>query len=156
MIRDHVNHQYPKDRYSFALDEKYYLFTRILHGWFSECALRLFHHITVSPNNRDTCWAYVRNQRDWTGAKHDHTESATINAVYYVSVPDPGSGQLRFFTPDGNKILYEHWPRPNEMLIFPGSFIHEPQITLSGDQYRVSVNMEILCQENEIEIWDRI
>ena len=84
----------------------------------------------------------VFNDTNW----HNHKQSATINSVIYLQVKDKG---IRF--KHENKQIYIQ-PDDGDMLIFPSFLEHQPDV--STDDKRISLNLELRCNENEKEIFD--
>lgn len=100
----------------------------------------------LSEKNSNTCWAYMTNKDHYIGGIHDHMRSSTINGVYYLNVPkteDEKEGIITFFD-DNDKELFWYKPRNNDLIIMPNFLKHEPK-PISTEEYRVSINMEILC-----------
>ena len=93
-------------------------------------------------------WALCTNKDNWKSIVHNHIETSTINAVYYLNIP-----QLNYKNVGDIKLLhnnkwYNYTPSENELLIFPNYLTHDTEYNKTDD-FRVSINMEIKCN-NEI------
>jgi hypothetical protein len=97
--------------------------------------------IKILPKNSTRCWLYVTNKDNQLYAIHDHAYTAIVNAVYYINVP---KGDLVLFNSDEKEIA-RFTPKRNDLVIFPGTMLHAPEV-IDGDESRVSVNMEIICE----------
>ena len=77
---------------------------------------------------------------------HNHIKSSTINGVLYLkTVKNKGIE----FENNGDKTYVE--PIDFDLVIFPNFLNHRP--LLSKDKTRISLNMEIRCNENVNEIF---
>ena len=93
-------------------------------------------------------WALCTNKDNWKSVVHDHIETSTINAVYYLNIPQidyKNVGDIKLLH---NDIWYNYTPSENELLIFPNYLTHDTEYNKTDD-FRVSINMEIKCN-NEI------
>jgi hypothetical protein len=93
-------------------------------------------------------WALCTNKDNWKSVVHNHIETSTINAVYYLNIP-----QLNYKNVGDIKLLhnnkwYNYTPSENELIIFPNYLTHDTEFNKTDD-FRVSINMEIKCN-NEI------
>ena len=93
-------------------------------------------------------WALCTNKDNWKSVVHNHIETSTINAVYYLNIP-----QLNYKNVGDIKLLhnnkwYNYTPSENELIIFPNYLTHDTEYNKTDD-FRVSINMEIKCN-NEI------
>lgn len=104
---------------------------------------------TVHPNNSEMCWAYLSDKLNFAEVWHNHTETSTINGVYYLNIPNKTSIDFEY---DGKYLNYE--PSEFELIIFPNDMNHKPN-RCSGDGYRISINMEIICYESVDEIFSK-
>ena len=119
-----------------------------LYDTFIEACEHIFGKLTISSNNRRNCWVCV-SDRYTNQSVHNHKDSAVINGVYYFSVPDIKSGKLRFYD-EANLLLNEFQPTPNTLILFPNYLHHQPS-NCDSDEYRISINMELLCEE---KVWN--
>ena len=94
-------------------------------------------------------WALCTNKDNWKSVIHNHIETSTINAVYYLNIP-----QIDYKNVGDIKLLHENkWynytPSENELIIFPNYLTHDTEYNKTDD-FRVSINMEIKCN-NDID-----
>ena len=94
-------------------------------------------------------WALCTNKDNWKSVIHNHVNTSTINAVYYLNIP-----QVNFKNVGDIKLLHENkWynytPSENELIIFPNYLTHDTEYNKTDD-FRVSINMEIKCN-NDID-----
>ena len=109
-------------------------------------AQKILGPFNLSEKNITTCWAYMTNKDHYMGGIHNHVRSSTINGVYYLNVPhteDEKEGIITFFD-DNDKELFWYKPRKGDLVIMPNFMKHEPK-PISTEEYRVAINMEILC-----------
>ena len=94
-------------------------------------------------------WALCTNKDNWKSIIHNHIETSTINAVYYLNIPQidyKNVGDIKLLH---NDIWYNYTPSENELLIFPNYLTHDTEYNKTED-FRVSINMEIKCN-NDID-----
>jgi hypothetical protein len=144
IVKDHKNHIYINEAHNFKLNNKYKDFNDELYNKFLFFCESLFGKIELLENNKKDCWAYVQNKNDFKTTIHDHLKTSIINGVYYLSVPNKNSGNIDFFDDELN-IIYSHFPKENELLVFPAYLKHRPNQSKS-DKYRIAINMEIICK----------
>ena len=77
---------------------------------------------------------------------HNHNQSSTISGVLYLKTV---KGKGIEFESNGNKSYVE--PKDLDLVIFPNFLNHRP--LLSKKKTRISLNMEIRCNENVNEIF---
>ena len=143
IVKDHKNRKNYRDFgvYNFKLDDNYKNFSDYIYSEFLTYSKTLYKEIKLLSENKKDCWAYVCNKYESVPVIHNHLRTAIINSVYYLTVPDKQSGSIDFFDDDLN-IIYSHYPKEEELLIFPGYLNHRPNIS-NSDEYRISINMEI-------------
>jgi hypothetical protein len=130
-------------------------FFKKLYSKFFESALNFFGELKIHQNNSSMCWSYSSNNVDHgMGLIHNHIDTSTINSVYYLNVPDSATeenGSIQFFL-DDNTFSY----RPNnfDIVLFPNYLDHKINF-LDDPEYRISINMEIICEENPYELFRR-
>lgn len=116
-----------------------------LYKIFIDCAKKILKPFTIKDKNFKV-WCYmtdsIYNETGW----HNHKNSATINSVIYLKIKDKGISFKK-----NNKQIYLK-PNNGDMLIFPGSLDHKPKP--STDDKRISINLELICNENEREIFN--
>jgi len=144
IVKDHKNYIYLQDIYNFKLDEKYKEFSEELYNKFLSFCESLFGKLELLPTNKKDCWAYVSNKDTKDCIVHNHFRTSVLNGVYYLTIPDNNSGSLDFFDDDMN-IIYTHYPKENELLLFSPYLMHKPNIN-NSDKYRIAINMEIICK----------
>ena len=92
-------------------------------------------------------WALCTNKDNWKSVIHNHIETSTINAVYYLNIPQidyKNVGDIKLLH---NDIWYNYTPSENELLIFPNYLTHDTEYNKTDD-FRVSINMEIKCNND--------
>lgn len=117
-----------------------------LYDSFMVKAQRVLGPFNLSEKNIETCWAYVTNKDHYMGGIHHHLRSSTINGVYYLNVPktdDEREGVITFYD-DHDKELFWYKPRNGDLVIMPNFLKHQPK-PISTEEYRIAINMEILC-----------
>lgn len=144
IIEDHKNYVYPNGIYNFKLDDKYKEFNEDLYNKFLLFCESLFGKLELLEQNQKNCWAYVSNKDSIECIVHDHLRTAILNGVYYLTIPDNTTGSLDFFDNEMN-IIYTHFPKEGELLLFPPYLLHKPNIS-NSDKYRIAINMEIICK----------
>ena len=111
-------------------------------------AQELFGPFTLADDNRRQPWAYVTNLAHYLGGIHEHRQTSTINAVYYLWVPETQQhrhGAICFYNDD----LVETYclkPSTGDLVVFPNYLLHQPLDCPTVD-YRVSINLEIKTKE---------
>ena len=127
---------------NFKVQTKY---INILYKIFIDCAKKILKPFTIKNKNFKV-WCYmtdsVYNENGW----HNHKKSATINSVIYLQIQDKGIS----FKQDNEQIYLK--PDNGDMLIFPASLDHNPEP--STKDKRIRLNLELLCNENEKEIFN--
>jgi len=140
---------------SFLIDEDYRDFFKSLYSKFFEFSKTIFGDFTAS-NNNESCWSYASNKfNHGAGILHNHLNTSTINSVYYLNVPQTASisnGSISFVL-NGNKFTYK--PENGDLLIFPDYLDHQINF-LDDEEYRVSINMEIKCEESSEELFSKV
>jgi len=140
---------------SFLIDEDYRNFFKNLYNKFFEFSKTFFGDFTTS-NNSEMCWSYASNQFDHgPGLLHNHINTSTINSVYYLNVPQSttiSEGSISFVLDDQQ---FSYRPKNGDLLIFPNYLDHKINF-LNDEEYRVSINMEIKCEETAEELFSRV
>lgn len=129
---------------SFKLDKKYNFINTIYEKFLQE-STKLFGDLVLDPTNIKDGWAYINNKDFYKNGIHNHLRTSMINSVYYLNVPDETTGCINFFDNDYN-IIYTHYPKEKELIIFPNYLLHEPCQSMTED-YRIAINLEIRCQD---------
>ena len=94
------------------------------------------------------CLYNDKDYRQGNGIWHNHTKTSTINGVLYLKTIK-GCG-IRYI---GKSIQYFE-PEDFDLLIFPNYTLHCP--VFDGNQTRVSINLELNCNESSINIFGSV
>lgn len=127
-------------------------FVQLYYKFYSLC--ESYFSFTKAKDNIDKVWSYSSNYEDYASIFHDHKNSCTITAVYYLNNPDKNSGDIEFLDNDRNVLTYH--PNNFDLLIFPDYAVHKPNRTMSRDEWRISINMEIKSEEDSKEIFSSL
>tara|TARA_R110000803_G_scaffold62296_1_gene122589 strand:- start:115 stop:600 length:486 start_codon:yes stop_codon:yes gene_type:complete len=131
-----------KDGLNFNLKTKY---ISNLYNIFIESAKKILKPFTLK--NKDLkVWCYITDNTFNDTCWHNHKKSSTINCVIYLQIKKEG---INFKIK--NKEIYIE-PNNGDMLIFPSSLEHLP--TPSTEDKRITLNLELNCNENEKEIFN--
>lgn len=103
---------------------------------------------TLSPKNRNYCWANVYNKTNYRTNMHHHLRTSTVNSVFYLKIPEPGAGGLAIFNENVNDIFL---PEEMDLVIMPSWLPHKP-LPHNSDENRIAINMEFTCNENIKEV----
>lgn len=128
--------------YNFQLSDDYDAFTKYLYKEFYDASCKIFGEVVLNDLNHLKCFPYVTNNIDYEGAIHNHKKTSVINGVFYLKVPCQDSGELNFYDNHKN-LIYSHYPKENELLIFPSYLNHYPQRS-NSDIYRIAINIEFV------------
>ena len=129
--------------YNFEVFTKY---NDYLYDLFIKKSRKLLNNFTIKGNDLKV-WCYFtglgNHAKDiW----HNHTRTSNINSVIYLkTIKNYG---IEF---EMHKEAWYVEPRNFDMLIFPGFLNHLP--TTSNSQERVSLNLELKCNEKEKDIF---
>ena len=137
--------------YNYPILEDYNYFFENLYKSYYDFCLSHFNFTVNQSRNRSTCWAYVSDKVNFYEVWHNHLNTSTINGVYYLSIPNNNSSID--FSLNEKKLSYH--PKENELIIFPNYLDHSPN-RCYGDGYRIAINMEIICNENSDELFNRL
>lgn len=103
--------------------------------------------LLVSKSNKNTCWCYRSNKKDFVESWHDHAKTATINSVYYFDI---GGGGSISFVKNYKKFTYS--PDKNELLIFPGNLMHKPDRPRTRKN-RYTINLELQTVQSSLYLF---
>ena len=93
----------------------------------------------VSPNlNRIEPFIYISTKEEYRSVWHNHVDSATISATFYLETNDKGGGLEFAFNNPQDPIIY---PKKNKLYLFPSWMYHRP-LPPEDDKIRICVNME--------------
>ena len=88
---------------------------------------------------------YVQNNEQYNSVWHNHANTSSINAVYYIDPPSK-SGGLQFSLA-GKEFTIQ--PEKNKLYIFPYWMDHRP-LPQEDKEWRISVNIEYMCLQRPI------
>jgi hypothetical protein len=114
-----------------------------LYNYTIECIETVFGKLMLAPKNRSWCWANVYNKDSFRTNMHDHKGTCSINAIYYLKMPNGianNEGGLSLVQDE--KLYGTFQPDEGDLIIMPSYVPHEPQYHSSTD-YRIAINMEI-------------
>tara|TARA_R110001632_G_scaffold123844_1_gene236564 strand:- start:422 stop:931 length:510 start_codon:yes stop_codon:yes gene_type:complete len=144
LIKDILNskHKDTGSGYNFRLFTKY---KDYLYNLFIKESKKILNPFTFKDKNFKV-WCYFSGPADHRTLWHSHTKTANINCVIYLqTIKDYG---VEF------ELYQQAWyvePKNFDMLIFPGFLSHRPMP--SSTQQRISLNLELRCEENEKDIF---
>ena len=102
--------------------------------------------VSENPHRGLGC-AYVSyGKKRYDSYWHNHCNSATINGVYYVKVPD-SNGVLGLLWDDGEERKLK--PLEKNLYLMPGWLSHKPY-PCDNEDPRISINMEFLSETRAI------
>ena len=127
---------------NFKVQTKY---IDILYKIFIDCAKKILKPFTIKDKNFKV-WCYMTDSEYNKNGWHNHKKSATINSVIYLQIQDKGIS----FKHNNEQIYLK--PSNGDMLIFPAFLEHNPEP--SDKDKRISINLELICNENEKEIFN--
>ena len=92
-------------------------------------------------------WIYCQNDEHFNCVWHNHANTSTINAVFYIDPPQAleGGGIQHLF--EGENCITN--PENNKIYMFPYWMDHRPMPQLS-EEWRVCVNLEYFCKERPV------
>lgn len=141
---------------SFKIDYDPTSFFENLYSNFLNSTVNFFGELKLKKNNSNICWSYSSNNIDHgPGMIHNHIKTSTINSVYYLNIPKSATiknGSIQFFL---NQKTFSYLPKDFDLIIFPNYLDHKINY-LNDPEYRISINMEILCLENSIDLFGRV
>jgi len=124
-------------------------FNKIMYKKFLDASKKLLNKFTLHKDNTYKAWVYCTNKNDYHEVWHDHKSTCSINSVYYLSIPNEEECQLKL---EHNKNRFDFFPKENDFIIFPSYLKHAPKKP-STDEYRISINFELLCNEKTEDIF---
>lgn len=102
--------------------------------------------LTLLENNSKICWANLSDSNYYLANIHNHTNTSTINGVYYFNMPKDCGGELDFFDEKKN-LIQTIQPKQSQLIIFP-SYLNHKNRYCNSDRFRISINLEINCKES--------
>ena len=170
-IRDHIISEASKNKYkasyNFSLSTE---FDSYLYDIFIKKCESLFDFTLLDQEFKLWC---LYNDKSFLGGHntwHNHIKSSTINGVLYLKTVegcglkyceefetnqfDVYSKFFALYEIDRNIQYIE--PKDFDLFIFPNYMMHAPVVTADKikDEMRVSINLEIKCIENSINIFN--
>lgn len=146
--KDHANYH---GGYTFEIDDPYHDFAE-LYNQYLKIAETIIGPFKPSVKQKHWCWANVYNGDKNNTNMHDHRPTSTINAVFYLNVPDDmqeSEGALEIYN-DGK--IDKFFPENCDLIIMPSWMPHRPT-DHSSSQYRIAINMEISTIEKVDELY---
>jgi hypothetical protein len=138
--------------YDFALYKDYNnFFNNYYDKIFNDC--RKIFNFTPSENNIKVCLSYLSDKLNYAEQWHNHIKTGTITIIYYLNIPK-NKTSINFLC-EKNERLFTYRPVTDEALILPSYLYHKPN-RCYYDGYRVSINVDILCEETSKELFSRI
>ena len=118
-------------------------FNKKMYLKFLKVCKQILQPFTLHKNNNTKSFVYCINKFDYNHVWHNHSKTCTINSVYYLKVPKTKGNQLEM---ECNGTRFDFFPKENDFIIFPRYINHAPKKPES-DEYRISINFELLCNE---------
>lgn len=136
--------------YTFEIGDPYNDFAE-LYNTFVHISKQIFGNFKFSVRQKNWCWANVYNCVENKTNMHNHANTATINAVFYLNVPNlpDGEGGLGINNDEKTEVFY---PDSGDLIIMPAWMEHEPY-DHSSQEYRIAINMEITTVESVEELY---
>lgn len=132
--------------FNFLIDRDHDNFFRNLYQQFVRSSFAVYGDIKLLPTNSANVWSYTSSKGDHAPEFfHNHIHSATINGVYYLNIPMSAtaeSGSISFQLRDK---VFSYRPNNFDLILFPSYLDHKINY-LDDEEYRISINMEILCE----------
>jgi len=127
-------------------------FIKKLYEKFILTSKKTLNTFSIHENNSEQAWTYCTNQDDIHHVWHNHINTSTINSVYYLQVPNCGGGQLEI---QYKNKRFDFHPKEYDFIIFPDFLDHAPRRPYCKE-YRISINLELLCNEDSEKIFSNI
>jgi hypothetical protein len=128
--------------YNFEIKNDHKSFFNKLHKKFYDLCRKNF-IFTPTKKSSNKCWAYVSDKNNFKEVWHNHLNTSTINAVYYLNIPKNDNVTIDF---ELNGKFFTYKINNYDLIIFPNYLNHKPNRCYK-DGYRISINMEIICNE---------
>lgn len=129
------------------LDDRNNFFKKLYSKFYNLSKKRF--KFTKHESSKETCWAYASNNTVFYEYWHNHIKTSTINSVYYLAIPKNDNVTISFRL-DGNILDYKI--NSYDLLIFPDFLDHKPNRCFKPG-HRISINMEITCNETSQQIF---
>jgi hypothetical protein len=118
---------------------------------FVDLSKQIFGNFKFSVRQKNWCWANVYNCKENKTNMHDHSNTSTINGVFYLDVPllPEGEGGLEI---DNDGKIETFYPETGDLIIMPSWMEHRP-CDHSSKEFRIAINMEITTVESIEELY---
>lgn len=129
--------------YTFQVIDQHEDFKK-LYNYFTEVVTSVFGSFDIAAKHKSWCWANVYNRDNFKTNLHNHVRTSSINAIYYLKLPQGIQAHEGGLIITNNKMTEPllFMPEAGDLLIMPSYVYHEPQMHSSLD-YRIAINMEI-------------
>ena len=137
--------------YTFEIGDPYDDFAE-LYNQYLKITEETLGPFKLSVKQKHWCWANVYNGEKNNTNMHNHQPTSTINAVFYLNVPNDmqeSEGALEIYN-DGT--IDKFFPENFDLIIMPSWMPHQPT-NHSSNEYRIAVNMEISTIESVDELY---
>ena len=126
--------------YNVRLDPHKFPLIKEIYAYFFKMCVNNFDNVIVDQRNREIAWTYVQNKETSSNVWHNHKRTTTINAVWYPKIPDP-TGTLAIRE---GEAVDEIQVKEGFIYFFPYWLDHKPMPQKNSDDWRVSINLELL------------
>ena len=160
---DYRNKDQPPDSYSFPIKSES-IFFKDLYAKYMIATREIFGDYNLAVDHNDGVWCYRSELNDYKSVWHDHTNTSTINGVYYLQINEGDTISFNKESkkknnsfekiPDNSDII-KYKLEESELLIMPNYLIHKPDPP-TGNKVRYCLNMEITTKETVNELFDRL
>lgn len=152
VLSNKTHDKYPENGFNYPiLKDHDEFFLNLYKKFFDDCKKNF--NFIISNYNKQVCWAYISTKDLFAEVWHHHLRTSTINAVYYLDVPEKESS-IDFLC-EKTKNIFTYYSENDELLIFPNSLYHKPN-RFYCDGHRISINLEIKCLESSEEIFSKL
>ena len=128
---------------TWEIKNLYNIFKNVCHKFFSNLPENC---MSMNPSKSLGC-AYVSyGYKIYDSYWHNHFYRASVNGVYYASVPD-SDGTLSLLVENGEEV--EIKPFEKHLFLMPGWLSHKPN-PCKSEEPRISINMEFLSNTRPI------
>jgi hypothetical protein len=128
--------------YTFEVKDPCHDFAKVYNTFFN-IVKDIFGQFNLSVKQRNYCWANVYNSENYRSNLHDHLRTSSVNAIFYLNIPNESGGGLRLVYEDQDLV---YMPDNFELLIMPSWLLHEP-MPVNSLHNRIAINMEIATIE---------
>jgi hypothetical protein len=144
LVESSLKQRYKTDAkrgYSFPLDiDENFSF---LYSCFLNEVKNNLKSLRLLEKNTNRCFAYISDKSFYETGWHNHIRTSTINGVLYLKLPENEKGILFNYKNETFKII----PKQYDLLVFPNFLEHCPIPPQRSNEPRISINMEIFCEE---------